>query len=587
MTRTCTWPSSGGSPRSPATRAPAFTPRARATTRWPPTWPCWCAPTASQAQELLRSLMGVLVDLAERHLDWRMPGYTHLQRAQAVYLSHHLLAYFWKFRRDHQRFKFCMTATDDLPLGSGALAGVNFDTSRMFVAQELGFGGIAENSLDAVSNRDFVLDYLSAAATCATHLSQLGGEIVVWSSEEFGFCQVADRFASGSSLMPQKKNPDAAELLRAKAPRVAGRLLTLHGVLHGLPLTYNKDLQEDKEQLFDAIDTIELCLAVAAEMLAGTSFDRERLAAAAADEALAATDVADLLVKRGVPFRTAHGIVGGLVRAAEEQGKPHVGAEPRTSWRSWRRTWAPSSTRCSATGRGWSPRSPRAARRCRACATSSPRHAICWPRRALERPAARAACCRLLRPPGGGGGRRPRGLRAPPRRHRGPHRRNRGLPRERARLPRPHRADRPHARPVRAAGPRVRVPLLRRARAAQRRQRGRWGGSSGAHPRARSARRARHDARAARPGPRAGPLLGPGQAHPGAGHRAGPGRQRAGRADRDLLQDRGAAAPTVVSGTRIGITRAIELPWRFCDAASRCVSSPRPHAMRRSRRPAA
>ncbi len=275
-----------------------------------------------QAQELLRSLMTVLVEMAERHLDWPMPGYTHLQRAQPVYLSHHLLAYFWKFRRDHQRFKFCMTATDDLPLGAGALAGVNFDTSRMFVAQELGFGGIAENSLDAVSNRDFVLDYLSAAATCATHLSQLGGEIVVWSSEEFGFCEVADRFASGSSLMPQKKNPDAAELLRAKAPRVAGRLLTLHGVLHGLPLTYNKDLQEDKEQLFDAVDTIELCLAVAAEMLAGTAFDRERLAAAASDETLAATDVADLLVKKGVPFRRAHGIVGGVVRAAVERGKP-------------------------------------------------------------------------------------------------------------------------------------------------------------------------------------------------------------------------------------------------------------------------
>jgi argininosuccinate lyase len=191
----------------------------------------------------------------------------------------------------------------------------------MYVAQELGFGGIAENSLDAVSNRDFVLDYLSAATTCATHLSQLGGEIVVWSSQEFGFCEVADRFASGSSLMPQKKNPDAAELLRAKAPRVAGRLVTLHGVLHGLPLTYNKDLQEDKEQLFDAIDTIELCLGVATEMLAGITFDRDRLAAAASDEMLAATDVADLLVKRGVPFRTAHGIVGGVVRAAVERNK--------------------------------------------------------------------------------------------------------------------------------------------------------------------------------------------------------------------------------------------------------------------------
>ncbi len=273
------------------------------------------------AQELVRKLMVTLVDLAEAHLDWPMPGYTHLQRAQPVYLAHHLLAYFWKFRRDLQRFRFCMTGTDDLPLGAGALAGVNFGTDRMFVAQELGFGGISENSLDAVSNRDFILDYLSAAATCATHLSQLGGELVIWSSEEFGFCEVADRFASGSSLMPQKKNPDAAELLRAKAPRVVGRLTTLHGVLHGLPLTYNKDLQEDKEQLFDAIDTVELCLEVANAMLATITFDRERMAAAASDEFPAATDVADLLVKRGVPFRTAHGIVGTLVRTAVESGR--------------------------------------------------------------------------------------------------------------------------------------------------------------------------------------------------------------------------------------------------------------------------
>jgi argininosuccinate lyase len=191
----------------------------------------------------------------------------------------------------------------------------------MFVAQELGFGGISENSLDAVSNRDFVLDYLSAAATCATHLSQLGGEIVLWSTQEFGFCEVSDAFASGSSLMPQKKNPDAAELLRAKAPRVAGHLTALHGVLHGLPLTYNKDLQEDKEPLFDSVDTLELCLRVAAEMLEGIEFNRERMAAAASDEFIAATDVADLLVRRGVPFREAHGIVGGLVRAAVDRGK--------------------------------------------------------------------------------------------------------------------------------------------------------------------------------------------------------------------------------------------------------------------------
>jgi argininosuccinate lyase len=274
-----------------------------------------------EAQELLQKLMGSLVSVASAHLDWRMPGYTHLQRAQPVYLSHHLLAYFWKFRRDLQRFNFCMTATDDLPLGAGALAGVNFDTSRMFVAQELGFGGIAENSLDAVSNRDFVLDYLAAAATCATHLSQLGSEIVLWSSQEFGFCQVTDAFSSGSSLMPQKKNPDAAELLRAKAPRLAGHLVALHGVLHGLPLTYNKDLQEDKEPLFDAIDTLELCLRVAREMLPGIEFDRERMSEAASDESIAATDLADLLVRQGVPFREAHGIVGGVVRGAEERGK--------------------------------------------------------------------------------------------------------------------------------------------------------------------------------------------------------------------------------------------------------------------------
>jgi argininosuccinate lyase len=276
---------------------------------------------AVRAGSLLRELMARLVELAERHLDWPLPGYTHLQRAQPVYLSHHLMAYFWKFRRDLDRFGFCVAATDELPLGAGALAGVNFDTDRRMVARELGFGGIAENSLDAVSNRDFVLDYLGAAATCAGHLSQLGGEIVLWSTAEFGFCQVADSFASGSSLMPQKKNPDAAELLRAKAPRIVGRLTGLHGVLHGLPLTYNKDLQEDKEPLFDAIDTLELCLAAARELLGGIVFRRERMAAAASDELIAATDLADALVREGVPFREAHGIVGGLVRTALERGK--------------------------------------------------------------------------------------------------------------------------------------------------------------------------------------------------------------------------------------------------------------------------
>jgi argininosuccinate lyase len=277
---------------------------------------------ANQAVVSITGLAEAILELAERHLDWPMPGYTHLQRAQPVYLSHHLLAYVWMLVRDRDRFADVSTATSALPLGAGALAGVNFDTDRRQVAEALGFAGPAENSIDAVSNRDFVFDYLAAAATCATHLSRLGGEIVLWSSQEFGFCEVADAWASGSSIMPQKKNPDAAELLRAKAPRIAGHLVALHGVMHGLPLTYNKDMQEDKEHLFDAVDTLELSLAAAAGMVSSLSFRRERLAAAADDEMLAATDIADLLVRRGVPFRESHGIVAGLVRRALEQGVP-------------------------------------------------------------------------------------------------------------------------------------------------------------------------------------------------------------------------------------------------------------------------
>ena len=276
---------------------------------------------AGQARDRLGALIEALLAVAERHLDWPMPGYTHLQRAQPVYLSHHLLAYGWMFLRDRTRFDAVIVSTAALPLGAGALAGVNFDTDRQAVARELGFPAVAPNSIDAVSNRDFVLDYLAAAATCATHLSRLGAEIVLWSSEEFGFCEVSDAWASGSSIMPQKKNPDAAELLRAKAPRITGHLGALHGVMHGLPLTYNKDMQEDKEHLFDAVDTLELSLSAATGMLEGISFRRGRLAQAASDEFLAATDIADLLVRRGLPFRQAHGVVAGLVRMAVAQGK--------------------------------------------------------------------------------------------------------------------------------------------------------------------------------------------------------------------------------------------------------------------------
>ena len=215
----------------------------------------------------------------------------------------------------------CSGARRSCRSGPGPWPGSNFPTDRRLVATELGFAGVVPNSIDAVSNRDFVLDFLAAAATCGTHLSRLGAEIVMWSSEEFGFGEVSDAWASSSSIMPQKKNPDAAELLRAKGPRLVAHLSGLHGVMHGLPLTYNKDMQEDKEHLFDAVDTLELCLAAARGMLAGMTFKRERLAGAATDEMIAAVDVADMLVKRGVPFRQSHGVVAGLVRTAVESGR--------------------------------------------------------------------------------------------------------------------------------------------------------------------------------------------------------------------------------------------------------------------------
>jgi argininosuccinate lyase len=274
-----------------------------------------------RAIDLLRGVMSRLIELSERHLDWPMPGYTHLQRAQPVYLGHHLLAYFWMFSRDVWRFQFALHTASGLPLGSGAVAGVNWEIDRQAVADELGFDYLVPNSIDGASNRDFVLDYLAAAGGCALHLSRLGAELVLWSSSEFGFCELDEAFSSGSSIMPQKKNPDAAELLRGKAPRVFADYATLAGAMHALPLTYSKDMQEDKEPLFDAVDTIELCLDAAEGMLGGLSFNRERLEAAAGDELLAATEVADLLVRRGVPFREAHGVVGGLVRHAIERGK--------------------------------------------------------------------------------------------------------------------------------------------------------------------------------------------------------------------------------------------------------------------------
>ncbi|HEX3240292.1 MAG TPA: argininosuccinate lyase [Solirubrobacterales bacterium] len=276
---------------------------------------------AINAIDLCAAAMERLLALAESHADWPMPGYTHLQRAQPVYLGHHLLAYYWMLARDVLRFQFALDSASVMPLGSGALAGVNWEIDRDAVAADLGFDHVSHNSIDGASNRDFVLDYLSAASACSMHLSRLGSEIVIWSSTEFGFCELDETFSSGSSIMPQKKNPDSAELLRAKSPRVAASYATLLGVMHALPLTYGKDMQEDKEPLFDAIDTVEACLEVTAGMLEGIAFDRERMEDASGDEMLAATEVADLLVRRGVPFREAHGIVGDLVRDAVEHGK--------------------------------------------------------------------------------------------------------------------------------------------------------------------------------------------------------------------------------------------------------------------------
>ena len=273
----------------------------------------------AQAPEL-RDLAGALIEQAERHIDTILPGYTHLQRAQPVRLAHHLLAYVWMLGRDRTRLAAAITATEECPLGSGALSGVGFPVDRAMVAEELGFARPSPNSLDAVASRDAMADYLAFAAQLGVHLSRLGAELVMWSSEEFGFVELPDAFTSGSSMLPQKKNPDAAELARAKAYRLVADLAGLHGVVAGLPLTYNKDLQEDKSFLFDAADTIDLLLPAMTGMVGGAAFQPERMAAACEGGAMAATDLADHLVRLGWPFRRAHEAVGKLVRAVLARG---------------------------------------------------------------------------------------------------------------------------------------------------------------------------------------------------------------------------------------------------------------------------
>ena len=260
----------------------------------------------------LRTLQGALVTVAQANLTTVVPGYTHLQRAQPVLLAHHILAYFEMFDRDAKRFAAAHASADVLTLGNGAMAGVPYPIDREFVAKELGFSGVTANSMDGVSDRDFALEYLSAAAISAMHLSRIAEEFVIWSSEEFGFLSLPENYTTGSSIMPQKRNADFAELARGKTGRVYGNLFAMLTTLKGLPLTYNRDLQEDKEGLFDSVDTLLATLDVFAGMVDGVNFNADRMSGAAESSYVLATDIADYLVGKGMPFREAHVIVSAL-----------------------------------------------------------------------------------------------------------------------------------------------------------------------------------------------------------------------------------------------------------------------------------
>ncbi|MCK4259593.1 MAG: argininosuccinate lyase [Halanaerobiales bacterium] len=271
--------------------------------------------------EIVRDLQNVLINLAENHCDLIMPGYTHLQRAQPILLSHHLLAYFEMFERDNARLIDCLKRVNLLPLGSGALAGTTFPIDRSFVQKELGFDDLCHNSIDGVSDRDFIIEFQSTASLIMMHLSRFSEEIILWASQEFSFIELADAYCTGSSIMPQKKNPDIAELVRGKTGRVYGNLLQILTVLKGLPLAYNKDMQEDKESLFDTVDTLKMSLYLFTQMLATSTFNYEKMRNGAQEGFLNATDAADYLVKKGLPFREAHEIIGEMVLKCIKTGK--------------------------------------------------------------------------------------------------------------------------------------------------------------------------------------------------------------------------------------------------------------------------
>ncbi len=270
---------------------------------------------------VIANLQSALVNIAEENVQTVMPGYTHLQHAQAVPLAHHLLAYFWMLQRDRERFSDSYRRTDVMPLGSGAIAGTSFPLDRHFVAEQLGFARITDNSMDAVSDRDFVVEFLAAASIMGMHLSRFAEEIILWNTREFGFVELDDAMATGSSLMPQKKNPDVAELVRGKTGRLYGNLVTMLTTLKGLPLTYNKDLQEDKEPVFDTVDTLLITLPVLQRLIETMEFRKDVMARGVEGDFSNATDIADYLVRRGVPFRSAHEIVGRMVQYCMKNGK--------------------------------------------------------------------------------------------------------------------------------------------------------------------------------------------------------------------------------------------------------------------------
>jgi argininosuccinate lyase len=269
----------------------------------------------------LRDTQAALVEHATATVDAPMPGYTHLQRAQPVVLAHHLLAYVFMLQRDRERFRACQARADVLPLGSGALAGTGFAIDREALARDLGFAAVSPNSLDAVSDRDYLLEFLAAAAITGMHLSRLAADLTLWATAEFGFVEFADAFATGSSIMPQKKNPDVAELIRGKSGRLSGNLVSLLTTMKGLPLAYNSDMQEDKEPFFDSVDTLAAILTVLPPLLGSLTFRLDRMRRAAGENFATATDLADYLVRKGMPFRDAHELVGRVVRHALEAGK--------------------------------------------------------------------------------------------------------------------------------------------------------------------------------------------------------------------------------------------------------------------------